>query len=246
MIENKVGAGLQPLQAERYRLRGDSYIATGHCAAYYTVIVAPARYFGEMEGHKGFGSRVTYEQILQWFLDEQSLGERRYYKAALLRSAIEKATLGYQPVEDAPTTSFWRTYWQYARNFAPRLEMKEPSSKPSGSGFIYFRPPSLPRDVEICHKFNRGFVDLQLNGMGNQLNMVNTILGPHFDPNMELTLAAKSAAIRLKVPILTANIAIEKQELEVRAGLDAAMRLLTWFLSKQDVWLSARGQPESH
>ncbi|MDZ4819295.1 MAG: hypothetical protein SGJ20_10015 [Planctomycetota bacterium] len=238
MIENKVGAGLEPLQAERYRVRGDSYIADGHCAAYHTVIVAPARYFSEAGGHKGFDSRVTYEQILQWFLGDQSLGERRHYKAALLRSAIDKATIGYQPEEDAPTTKFWLAYWGHATKFASRLEMRKPNLKPSGSGFIYFRPPSLPRGVEICHKFNRGFVDLQLNGMGMRLNEVNTILGPHFDSDMQLIQAAKSAAIRLQVPILKASVAVEAQELNVRAGLDAAMRLLIWFLGNRDVWLS--------
>jgi len=181
---------------------------------------------------------VTYELLLQWVLAEESLGERRQYKAALLRSAIDKATLGYQPVEDAANTTFWRAYWQYARDFAPLLEMREPKVKPSGSGFIYFRPPSLPRGVEICHKFNRGFLDLQLNGMGTRLNEVNSILGPRFDSDMQLKQAAKSAAIRIEVPILKADVAIEKQELNVRAALDAAMRLLRWFLSNRGVWLS--------
>src|SRR4051812_47031879 len=47
LIENKVRAGFQLQQAERYHLRGASYIAAGVCAAYHTVIVAPRRYFGD-------------------------------------------------------------------------------------------------------------------------------------------------------------------------------------------------------
>lgn len=241
LIENKVNAGLQPLQAERYHLRGEAYRTRGDCAAYHTVIVAPARYFGALETMKGFGSRITYEQVLEWFLKADSLGERRHYKAALLRSAIDKGTLGYQPEEDAPTTDFWRAYWLFARNYASELEMKEPTSKPSGSSFIYFRPPALPRGVEICHKFTRGYVDLQLSSMGNRLNEVHAVLAPHFCMDMRLVQAAKSAAIRLVVPVLDANNPVAEQLSAVRACLDAAKQLLGWFLEHQEIWLLHTG-----
>lgn len=233
-----MNAGLQPQQAERYQLRGDSYIARGDCAAYHTVIVAPARYFADSNTTKGFGSRITYEQILHWFLEAESLGNRRHYKAALLRSAIDKGTLGYQPEEDAPTTDFWCAYWLSACDYAPELELKEPGPKPSGSDYIYFQPPSLPRGVEICHKFRRGYVDLQLSGMGKRLNEVRAILGPHFGPDMQLTQTAKSAAVRLEVPVLTADLPVADQLSEARAGLDAAKRFLVWFLEHQDIWLA--------
>lgn len=59
LIENKIGAALQPLQAERYRERGDDYVAKGHCARYRTVIVAPAAYFGSADEDKGFGHRLS-------------------------------------------------------------------------------------------------------------------------------------------------------------------------------------------
>jgi hypothetical protein len=217
----------------------------GLCALYHTIIIAPARYFGAAGSIKGFDSRITYEKILHWFLHAEALGERRHYKAALLRSAIDKGMLGYQPEEDAPTTDFWRAYWLLARDHAPELEMKEPSSKPSGSGFIYFRPPSLPKGVDICHKFNRGYIDLHLGGMGQRLNEVNAVLGSHFEPDMRLAQAAKSAAIRLLVPTLDASVPLAGQLSEAQLGLDAARRLLKWFLNHQGVWLKyLRGDQE--
>jgi hypothetical protein len=231
LIENKVNAGLQPQQAERYRLRGENYRASGACANYHTIIVAPERYFGNGANTKGFDSRITYESILEWFLQAEALGARREYKVALLRSALDKGTLGYQPEEDAPTTDFWRAYWSYARDHAPELEMRPPSSKPSGSAFIYFRPPSLPRQIGICHKFRRGQVDLQLGGMGRRLNEVHAVLGRHLDPDMSLAGAAKSAAIRLSVPVLSIEAPFADQLEKVRIGLDAANRLLRWFMA---------------
>lgn len=132
MIENKVNAGLQHQQAARYHERGDFHIASNQCVACHIVIVAPAHYFGSPDATKGFGSRITYEQILAWFLNATELGERRKYKVALLKSAIDKGTLGYQPEEDALATCSWRDYWRLARDYAPELEMKQPGIKPSG------------------------------------------------------------------------------------------------------------------
>jgi len=238
MIENKVGAGLQPLQAQRYIERGQGYVASGKCSAFHTILVAPDGYFGKSDANKGFGSHITYEQILGWFDKATELGDRRKYKVALLKSAIEKGTLGYQPVEDAPTTDFWRSYWSLTLRIAPELEMTEPTSKPSGSGFINFRPPSLPKGVSIVHKFNHGFVDLQLSGMGKHLSKVRSIFGQYLDGDMKVVLAAKSAAIRILVPKLNATKSITEQEFSVRVGIDTAMRLLTWFLPHKEEWLT--------
>lgn len=237
MIENKVTAGLQPLQAQRYLSRGAEYTARGLCAAFHTVIVAPYRYFGTSETHKGFGGRVTYEQILAWFEEAKHLGERRNYKITLLRSAIDKGTLGYQPEEDAATTDFWRSYWGLALRYAPELEMTEPRSKPSGSGFIHFRPPILPRGIDIVHKFNFGYVDLHLRDMGKRLNEVRAVLGSRLEIGMTLESATKSAAIRLGVPQLNASMTMAQQEEAAIAGIEAAKRLLAWFLTNKEVWL---------
>lgn len=238
MIENKVNAGLQPLQAQRYIERGQGYVASGKCSAFHTVLLAPKSYVGKSDGNKGFGSHITYEQVLDWFDKATELGERRKYKVTLLKSAIEKGTLGYQPIEDTPTTNFWRSYWLLTLKHAPELQLAEPSKKPSGSGFIYFRPRLLPKGVDIVHKFNRGYVDLQLRGMGNRPNDVRSILGPHFDSDMTLAAAAKSAAIRVQVPKLSASLGMAEQEQAARAGIDTAKRLLTWFLTHKAAWLS--------
>ena len=237
MIENKVTAGLQTRQAQRYFDRGTEYVARSRCSTFYTVIVAPSRYFGESEASKGFGSRVTYEQILAWFEDAKDLGERRNYKTALLKAAIEKGTLGYQPEEDAPTTYFWRSYWRLALAHAPELEMAEPKSKPSRAGFIYFRPPVLPRGIDIVHKFRFGYVDLQLRGMGKRLNEVRAVLGPCLETDMTVETAAKSAAIRISVPKLNSSMIMTQQEHAAVVGIEAANRLLAWFRVHQEVWI---------
>src|SRR5690606_27780257 len=68
LIENKVNAMLQPRQAERYRERGSACLASGGCSRYLTAIVAPERYFGSGDGAKGFGGKVSYEAIVDWYV----------------------------------------------------------------------------------------------------------------------------------------------------------------------------------
>jgi hypothetical protein len=234
LIENKVNAGFQPEQAKGYRKRGDSYVTQKHSASCHTVIVAPARYFGEGESTKGFDKKITYEAVRDWFAGAAELGERRKYKLALLQSAIDKGTVGYQPVEDRPVTEFWRAYWLFAREHAPELEMSEPSqSKPSGSSFVYFRPHTLQRGVEICHKLTKGYVDLQINHLGKRLNELHHSLSTHLRNDVTLKQAGQSAAIRIDVPVLDLSRPFAEQVPQVQVGLTAALDHLHWFLEKQ-------------
>ena len=155
--------------------------------------------------------------------------KRRHYKVALLKSAIEKGTLGYQPVEDAFTTDFWHAYWHLTLDRAPELEMKEPQGKPSGSSFVPFRPTKLPRGIDIVHKMNHGFVDMQLRGMGRNINHVRTVLRPLLEEGMTVASAVGSAAIRYNVPKLKTFDSMKSQEQDACAGIDKAMQLLAWF-----------------
>lgn len=236
MLENKVNAGLQPAQAQRYLDRGNAYVTGNKCSSFHAVIVAPARYFGDAATHKGFHNRVTYEQLLAWYERAHDIGARRHYKMSLLRSAIDKGTLGYQPEEDAPTTNFWRAYWELASARAPDLEMAEPKAKPSGSTFVAFHPPGLPPGTEIVHKLTFGCVDLQLSGLGNRLNEVRAAFGQALEPDMTVAKAAKSAAIRIAVPKLTMTDSWDRQVEGAGAGIDAARRLFRWFLANEPAW----------
>ena len=162
LIENKVNAVFQPAQAERYHLRGRTYIERGDCTAVYTVLIAPERYFGSSNTCQGFDGRLSYEALHDWFLDQHGMGPRRIYKAGILAAAIEKAHYGYQAEADAPVTTFWRAYWELAVTEAPGLQMDMPPPKPAGAGFVRFRPAGIAAPVSLIHKLPRGCVDLQV------------------------------------------------------------------------------------
>ena len=236
LIENKINAGFQPQQAERYQIRGKKYSGRGDKIT--TVLVAPSRYFGDADALKGFDARVTHEAIRDWFAQNAKLGERRVYKQKLLDNAITKGTLGYNPIEDEPVTTFWSRYWKLAEEYAPELQMKKPSGKPADAGFIYFRAAQMSRKiviaessitVDIVHKLPHGNVDLQFSGMGERLDELKSLYGTCMDHDMEIVKAAKSGSIRLKVPGLNANGNFEEQSACVVEGILASKRLLAWY-----------------
>jgi hypothetical protein len=168
LIENKVSAGFQPNQAKRYRQRGAIYVERGDCVQTATLLLAPAHYLEGTGGTKDFDAALTYEQLVAGF-DRSDLGARASVKAVMLRSAIDRAVIGYQPLADQVVTEFWREYWAMSLAHAAELEMREPAGKPARSGFIVFGATDLPPRSKLVHKCNHGFVDLQLAGKSDEL-----------------------------------------------------------------------------
>jgi hypothetical protein len=234
LIENKIHAAFQPTQAERYQIRGAQYIKRKRCESFVTLLVAPEAYFGsDSDDTKGFDAKLTYESVMAWF-NESGLGPRAAYKMALLNRAIEKAKFGYQPTEDAAVTEFWHSYWRLGQAEAPELEMQDPGPKPAGSGFVYFRPGNMPPNTCIIHKFERGNVDLQIGGMGDDLESLRSRFASRLEPDMSLQRASKSGVVRVKVPVVHPSQGMQSQLDEVRVGLKEAVRLLRWYRECQE------------
>lgn len=236
LIENKINAGFQPQQAERYQVRGKKYSDRGDNVK--TVLVAPSRCFGDANALKGFDARITYEAVRDWFAHNTKLGVRRVYKQFLLDNAITKRTLDYNRIENEPVTTFWQRYWKLAEEYAPELNMERPTGKPAKAGFIYFRDAQMSRKVviaessvtvDIVHKLPHGNVDLQFRRMGKRLDELKSLYGACMDHDMEIAQAEGSGSIRLKVPVLNANENFEEQSARVVEGILASKRLLAWY-----------------
>jgi hypothetical protein len=111
--------------------------------------------------------------------------------------------------------------------------MEKPSAKPSRSGWIYFRRPrgfseSDAKRSVIVYKASRGQVDLQFGNMSpGHLSAVTSGL---LDPDMTVVKAAKSASVRLSVPMIDFGSRDECQEDHIRAGLAQAERLRRFFI----------------
>lgn len=226
LLENKVNAGFQPKQAERYRARGATYVNHGRIGGFTTVLLAPSRYFDGDK--KGFDHRVDYEAVRDWFERSTLPPGRKHYKISVLTSAIEKSTSGYQMVADAPVSNLWRDYWTLAWKVAPEFCMAEPNNKPASSSFIYFSDTGLPRGVVLVHKFAYGHFDLQFAGMGNRTMELRERYAAKMLPEMQIVKAAKSASIRVMVPPISVADTLEQQKDAVIAAMEAGKKLLAW------------------
>jgi len=227
LIEDKVHAAAQPRQADRYRERGEGHVRAGRCKRFVTVLVAPQVYLkGKV---RGFDSAISYEDLVGGLEKSDGTSARSHFKATVLRGAIEKATKGYQAVEDAPVTRFWQRYWERSLTVAPDLEMKRPGGVPASSGFIYFRPGGIPTRTRLVHKMARGFIDIQFGGMAEKLADLRTRFGPSLEPEMRIARAAKSGVIRVDVPKLRPTYDSEEQLENIDVCLRQATKLLAWF-----------------
>lgn len=233
LIENKVDASLQTEQAERYKTRGQAYVCTGKCELARTLVVAPLRYFGNDLSLKGFDARLTYEELKDWFANQPALAERGAYKCTLLAAAIEKATLGYQPIADAAMTDFWQLYSSWVTREAPELNMPESKGRPAGSTHVYFRPDGFAKQLWLVHKFQKGHVDLEFARWGHRLAELRELIGS-VPPNCSLEKAAKSAALRSLVPKLDIRLGAAQEEAAV-AGIRAARELLNWYRTNREI-----------
>lgn len=233
LIENKVGASLQPRQIERYQERARRYVSEGRCEECHLVIVAPSAYFGLATDAIGFDGRVTYESIVEWFEQAESNPGRLQFKHAMLRGAIEKGTIGYQRVEDASLSKFWRDYWAISRQCAPQLEMRMPTGVPARSGFVYFHPVGLPHRISLCHKMVSGCVDLQIKRLGDRANELNQAIRNLLEEGMTIGRAGQSAVVRISVPPLDLAAGAIDQASAIRAGLRGAERLSAWFVANR-------------
>lgn len=225
LIENKLGAGFQPQQLARYRERAAMYVQRSECAHSAVILFAPSIY-----AHRSAGdvdAVVSYEAVETWLAATES-DERIGYKLQLMRSALAKHRFGYNPETDQPVTAFWNLYWREANASAPELQLDEPGPKPAGAGFVWFFPAGLPANLNICHKLSKGFVDLHFPEWGQRVPTLKEDVGPLLETEMEIIRASKSAAIRIRVPILNAGRSFAEQADAVRDGLGAARRLYSW------------------
>jgi hypothetical protein len=227
LIENKVNANFQKDQLARYRQRGTNYIKLKKVIDFTTILVAPESFHNN--NLEGFDYRINYEEILKYFQNNSALGDRRKYKEQLLHSAIEKSDTGYQMEADASVTNFWKAYWKISLDVAKEFHMEEPSSKPSTSRFIYFTNISLPNSVCLVHKLVHGNFDLQFNGMGNKIDVMRELYSEKLDNNMQIVKAAKSAAIRVRVPKLSLADSLDSQKEQVLECLEKGKTLLKWY-----------------
>ena len=234
LIENKISAQFQDDQLLRYQKRGETYLAQNKCNDYKIILIAPNNYdYGDDKTE--LDGRIYYEDLVQWFAKDATSNRRYKFKSYLLEKAIEKATLGYQPIEDEQATRFWKDYWKLVNQNAPRLNMPRPGKKPSGSSFINFYPADLSSGLSLKNKATFGVVDLQISGLAKNIGAFRADFNKHFDNDYEVVKAGKSVSIRRNVPELDLQTPTSEQGDKIRLVIEEALNLYVWYRENKEV-----------
>jgi hypothetical protein len=169
---------------------------------------------------RGYQAKVSYERIRDWLGSYNS--ERYQFRKYLMQEAIAQNRRGYTTIPDARVTSFWRDYWEFATQNHPKLRMDQPGSKPANSSFIYFYPEALPKNFQLIHKVNSGFVDLQIANMSHMIEILTELFS---DIDIEITIAGKSVAFRKRLQTMDIYTPFRDQQPLAEAALHNADEL---------------------
>ena len=102
LVENKISAGFQPDQPQRYRERAMRWKEDeGPAFNIETVLLAPADYFGEEESEI-FDRQITYEDLIDVLRGADDARSR--FLAVMLEDGIESHKEGYVAVPDMVVT----------------------------------------------------------------------------------------------------------------------------------------------
>lgn len=246
LIENKIDALFQPDQPERYNARKQEYIDTGKCSDCKTLIVAPSRYLKRhSQDAQKFDYQLSYEDLQDWFKQNAALGQRGLYKAELLSVAIEYGV--YQPEFLPLVTKNWLFFHRLMQEMAPEIQLPELSNRHTGGWKQLTRTRTLPGELYIMYKPNRGFVDLTFPNKGPQASASEFHqFKAHFSPlltaKMSIEEAYKSAVIRIKVtPTEIERQEFQNQELAIRETIEATKKLNQWVTEhREDIELSSK------
>jgi hypothetical protein len=219
LIENKIDAPAQELQAERYFRRGDKYCAEQHCTAYRVVLVSPQDYTSADSSQ--YGTPVSYESIRDFF--GGGLGERAQYLSSLFTDAVANP----KPPPDPAISEFRRQVFQLAQSDFKHLGLQEP--KPTREYWV----AQSYGNVVVKYKmyathgvFHSAVVDLEFPGRAAEIEALRVKYAANLPKGATIVLAGRSAAVRIAVPCARPPAF---DHAVTHSALQAWASLLTWW-----------------
>jgi hypothetical protein len=200
LIENKIDAPPQADQGSRYRQRGEEGGEDGSWDEFRTCIIAPRKYLGSPRNSEIYDAEVSYEEIMAHFVGRGVQNARLAYRAKVIQEGIEKNRRGYQQKISEPMTNFVNDYVAYVRENYPDLCVQDAKPRAEGSTWIHFYPKGKPKNVQVLHQVDAGFIKVFLSGMVDQLEALREKYADKPIADLEVQSTGKSVALAVPVP----------------------------------------------
>lgn len=240
LIENKINAGPQPLQFERYRKRVVNWQEKGLIDESHVVLMSPASYTST-ETH--LYHRLHYETILSWLaVTPDTLSSEL---ARLLNLGLAKPRSKWtQPSTDSELLSWFDWFWSLAERVSPGvLDMigRCPTGKNGknsswhhhrfeSDGFRFRLGLKFARNNLQSGRTNPGNfsnVDLEIQNAGSRFTRLKTaISGLLGGTNISVALTGASISLRQKVPLVCVT---ERDESVALHAICAVSQLQAWW-----------------
>lgn len=219
LIEDKIDAIAMPNQCARYDLRGNSGIKNGKYDSYVVYLLAPKDYIESNSEAKKYKNRIDYETLLVFYKTVKD-----EYAISLINKALEEKKIGYSVIEDKTVTDNWMKYYDYIDKHYPTLPIKKNTNAKGSYSLWPFFTTGI-KEVELLHKTNKGYADLQLSGMLEDRDKVYELVKDSLDDDMFIAPAGKSISIRIMVPIVDFHKDVYLQGDELDKCFSAIKRL---------------------
>jgi len=156
LIENKIRAGFQKDQAERYRDRGEVGRKNKEWEFYWTCLISPENY---AQDNMGFDTRLSLEKLATFFSGED---ERTRFKLRVMQRALKRFDETGLQTKDEPMTRFRAFYAKEAAGFFREGEVNWPKARDAwwDDTWFDFTGGGLPAGAKITHKSKDGVIDL--------------------------------------------------------------------------------------
>lgn len=156
LIEDKIRAGFQPDQPNRYRARGEEG-KRQEWSEYWTCLVAHEKYPAKKND---FDAVVSLEALREYFA--QKTDERSRFRVRVLEQTIRKYEATGVQIPDPGMTRFRALYAaECAKSLdRGRWEYEEPRDAWWDDTWFFFRGTAWPKGVQIRHQARTGYIDV--------------------------------------------------------------------------------------
>ena len=234
LIENKIRAGFQKEQSERYRIRGEAG-KLKQWDLFWTCLIAPDGYAA---GNCGFDTRVSITTLAEFFNGEDA---RSRFKAGVLKQvALRFEETGLQ-IKDEAVSQFRAYYASEAETFFALGEVDWPKPRDAwwGDTWFNFRGGGLPKKSEIIYKASPGFVDLTFRN--TKVEALKELLSScQNNAGLTVVQTGKSASFRLQLEGIQSFSSGEAVRPIILASFKQVRALLAFYESNKEL-ISARG-----
>lgn len=225
MIEDKIGAPMQPRQAERYHERGRDLCAGGEADRFVTVLCAPRAYLAGVPDGEGWQVRLPLESLADWFGRDPSPASA--WRRAILLAASGKLARA-RAAEDRSNRDFDPTLLAMKQAYRELVEARFPeliaTPQTGRDREYYLKGRDLPSGLRFKHAFFRGEVSLIIERAWAE--RAGDWLAMHAPEGTHLIPHGGELHLRRPVEVLDPGRPLAEQVDLAAAALDEVCRLL--------------------